>query len=306
MSEDSYCPFMPTAELDGKAVPLIGEAQDLRYLSAHFRFGDFGIYRIVSTRRNPITNKDEEYDEYYLKSSSFDSKEDNWEIYGDAVDILELVNGEAQLETRLFDIVNGKARGGPELEPIQASRGVDEFKDGRKTNVGVLGGTVTATLLPSDFRKMLKAQGLAIPEDIKQLDDAGPMEAVIKQDKVIATRFPLLELAESDPNVREALVYFGYQHSWASLYRVWDVIKTDTKYHSQRFNNPDFRKLVKGTTIDRNKSRFAQTANYHRHGGPGREKTLPKKPMNLDEAERFIRILMLYWVNWKFDSPNLS
>ncbi|MGA7076573.1 MAG: hypothetical protein WBZ42_08545 [Halobacteriota archaeon] len=297
---------MPAAELDGKAVPLIGGAQDLRYLSEHFRFGDFGIYRVESNRRNPTTNEDEEYDEYYLKSSSFDLKEDDWEIYGDAVDILELVNGEAQLETRLFNIVNGKVRGGPELEPIQASRGVDEFKAGRKTNVGVLGGAVTATLLPSDFRKMLKAQGLEIPEDIKQLDDAGPMEAVIKQEKMIETRFPLLELAESDPNVREALVYFGYRHSWASLYRVWDVIKKDTKYHSQRFNNPDFRELVKGTAIDGNESRFARTADYHRHGGPGREKILPKIPMNLDEAERFVRILMLYWVSWKYDSSSIS
>ncbi len=123
---------MTAIKLEGKAVPLIGRAEDLLYLSEHFRFTDFGIHRITSTRPNSTTNEEEEYDEYYLKSSSFDSKNDDWEVYSDAVDILELVNGEAQLETRLVLAVYGKVRGGPELEGALAGHGVDEFKEGKK------------------------------------------------------------------------------------------------------------------------------------------------------------------------------
>jgi len=293
---------MTAIKLDGKAVPLIGEAQDLLYLSEHFCLSDFGIYGVKSTRRNSTTNEEEEYDEYYLKSSSFRSKKDDWEIYDDAVDILEMINGEAQLETRLVHTVNGKRRGGPELDIVQASSCVVEFKEGRTISINVLVPPPNARLIPSEFRKILESQGLEVPEDIKRLDDRSSIEAIDKQEKVIKTRFPLLELTEKDSNVREALVYFGYRHSWASLYRVWDVIKKEVGYHDKHFDRADFRKLITGSLIDGKEDRFARTANYHRHGGPGREKQLPENPMKLDEAERFIRILMLYWVNWKYNN----
>jgi hypothetical protein len=46
----------------------------------------------------------------------------------------------------------------------------------------------------------------------------------------------------------------------------------------------------------KNEDRFSRTANYHRHGGPGRKEILSERPMDLNEAEHFIRTLMLYWV----------
>ncbi len=175
-------------------------------------------------------------------------------------------------------------------------------KRGRRSVPGVLAPTANARLIPSEFRKVLESQKLEVPEEIKQFSDTSSLEAINKQEKVIETRFPLLELTEKDPKVKEALGYFGHPHSWANLYRVWDVIKKDTDYYSQRFNNPDFSKLIKGSLIDGKASRFARTANYNRHGGPGREKELPENPMKIKEAEYFIRILMLYWVNWKYNN----
>ena len=198
--------------------------------------------------------------------------------------------------------MNGKVYGGPELELVLASRGVDEFKDGKKIKTGALASTANAFLMPSDFRKILESQKLEVPEDVKQLDDTSSIEAISKQEKVIETRFPLLELTKKDPNVREALVYFGYQHSWASLYRSWDVIKKEVGYHNKHFDNPDFRELIDGSLIRGKEERFKRTANYYRHGGPGREEQRPSEPMDLKEAEFFMRILMLYWVNWKYNN----
>jgi hypothetical protein len=71
---------MKTTELSGKAVQLHGRKQDLDFLSERFCFGDFCICRVNSASLDPQTNKAEEYDEYYLKSPSFDSKTDDREI----------------------------------------------------------------------------------------------------------------------------------------------------------------------------------------------------------------------------------
>jgi len=285
---------MKHAELNGKAVPLIGNEKDLQYLSEQFCFDDFGIYRVKSSRVNPETNK-EEYD-YYLKSSSFDSKTDNREIINDAVDILDLINGEAQLEVKLFISVKGKIQGGPSLELVQVDSRVDEFKEGIKISHTLVVSPAPSRLIPSDLRKFLESQRKEVPRYLQKLDDTKSIEVVTKQLKVMETRFPLLKLVESDENVREALAFFGHQHSWANLYRAWDDIKKD-----KDFNTQDFSDFVEGTIItSTNKKRFSQTADYHRHGRAAKKK-LPEKPMDLEEAEHFIRVLMLYWVSWKYN-----
>ena len=300
---------MKTTELSGKAVQLHGRKQDLDFLSERFCFGDFCICRVNSASLDPQTNKAEEYDEYYLKSPSFDSKTDDREINSEAVDIVALINGEAQLEVAIYTIVAGRPpKGLPDFLPVQASANtVSEFKNGARSSVNILASAITGRLIPSDFRKLCEAQGLKVPEDLKKRDDVKALELVAKQEKVIETHFPLLELVTSDENVREALTYYGYQHSWSNLYRAWDVIKKDTGYRSNKgWKNSSFRVSLKGTPIKGNENRFSQTANYHRHGGPGREKKLPDSPMVLDDAELFMQVLMLYWLNWKCDNPKIQ
>jgi hypothetical protein len=300
---------MKTTELNGKAVQLHGRKQDLKSLSEHFCFRDFCIYGVSSASLNAQTNKEEEYDEYYLKSPSFDSKTDDREINSEAVDIVALINGEAQLEVAIYTIVGGRPpKGLPDFLPVQASANtVSEFKNGARAGVNILASAITGRLIPSDFRKLCEAQGLEVPEDLKKRDDVKALELVAKQEKVIESHFPLLELVKSDENVREALSYYGYQHSWSNLFRAWEVIKKDMGYRSSKgWKNSSFGASLRGTRINGNENRFSQTANYHRHGGPGREKELPNAPMLLDEAELFMQVLMLYWLNWKRDNPKIQ
>src|SRR5271157_486339 len=113
-----------TGALNGKAVQLSGREEDLQHLARQFCFDDFCIHHFRSVRVDPATNHEEEYDEYYLKSRSFDSKANNQEISSEAVDILALINGEAQLEVGIFTVVNGKSQGGPDFQPVQAENRV--------------------------------------------------------------------------------------------------------------------------------------------------------------------------------------
>lgn len=294
---------MSNTELKGKAVQLQGRKQDLKFLSEQFCFGDFCIYRVSSVRLNPQTNKEEEYDDYYLKSPSFDSMTDDWEIYNEAIDIVSLIDGEAQLQVAIFTFVEREPQGLPDFLPVQVNTTVAEFKEGAPPNINALTPTARTGLIPSDYRKILTALGLEVPEDVKKRDDVRALELVDKQKNVIESHFPVLELVKIDENVREALTYYGYQHSWSNLYRAWDVIKKDARYRSSvGWRDSSFREYVKGTCIKGNENRFSQTANYHRHGGPGREKELPDEPMDLDKAELFMQVLMLYWLNWKRDN----
>lgn len=51
------------------------------------------------------SNKEEGYDEYYLKSLSFDATTDDGEISSEAIDIVALINGETQLEVAIVLVV---------------------------------------------------------------------------------------------------------------------------------------------------------------------------------------------------------
>lgn len=263
---------MSNTELKGKAVRLQGRKQDLKFLSEQFCFGDFCIYRVSSVRLNPQTNKEEEYDDYYLKSPSFDSKADNWEIYSEAIDIVSLINGEAQLEVAIYTFVQGKPpKGLPDFLPVRLDSTVTEFKEGTQANENILPPTARLKLIPSDYRKFVEALGVEAPEGLKKRDDVKDLELVDKQEKVIESHFPLLELVKSDENVGEALTYYGYEHSWSNLYRTWEVIKKEMGYRSgsKGWERSGFRRSIKGTCIEGNENRFSQTANYNRHGGVG-------------------------------------
>jgi hypothetical protein len=232
---------------------------------------------------------------------------DDWEIYNEAIEIVSLINGEAQLQVAIFTLVGREPLGVPDFLPVQADTTVIEFKEGTPCNVSALPPTAKMRLIPSDYRKILAGLGLEVPEDVKERDDVRDLELVDKQKNVIENHFPVLELVKIDENVSEALTYYGYQHSWSNLYRTWEVIKKDARYRSSGgWRDSSFREYVKGAYIKGNENRFSQTANYHRHGGPGREKELPDEPMDLAEAELFVQVLMLYWLNWKRDNLEIQ
>lgn len=98
-----------------------------------------------------------------------------------------------------------------------------------------------------------------------------------------------LQLANSDPDVADALAVFGQQHTWGRLYFVFDLVqgRVGKKVHSwQREAECD---------------RFTHTAQCRsavgreaRHGKP---RSPPKHPMSLDEASRLVSTVLMSWLD---------
>jgi len=126
------------------------------------------------------------------------------EIVSEAIDLIDLINGEAQLEKRLFNWVNGQILLPLSLEIIQTDSYVAKFEAGRKIAMNHLVEGTELHMTAPDRRKFLEAQGTKISKDEqKKLEASKGVECAAKQEKVIETRFPLLELAESDDHVEK-------------------------------------------------------------------------------------------------------
>lgn len=181
---------MKDAKLNGKVVRLEGRNPDLQYLSERLDSNDFAIIRYG--------------DHYFLKISSLDSKTQAQEnsreqdvreaakLLDSALKLVRLINGEAQLERKLFGSINGEIQFEDQvILPIQAARDVHEFREGEPVH-GV--AMLEARLTASQVYKLGQLSG--------KLSETTPTAAILaKQRKLISTHFPL-ELAKSDEKVR--------------------------------------------------------------------------------------------------------
>jgi predicted RNA binding protein YcfA (HicA-like mRNA interferase family) len=151
-------------------------------------------------------------------------------------------------------------------------------------------------------------QPVEIDEEIIRIGEDGTRWATVG--KALTMRFRIkaadidtipiescLELAENDHNVRDALRLLGnYQHSWFTLYKVYEIIKRDVG---------GIREIEKeGWSTQKEVKRFTHTANSKeilgdaaRHGVQTTQ--LPSDPIALPEAVMLIRRLLNGWLRWK-------
>lgn len=106
-----------------------------------------------------------------------------------------------------------------------------------------------------------------------------------------------LGLGLSDENVKKALRIYGVErHSWAGLYKVYEIIENDVGGIEVIADN--------GWATKSTISRFKHTANSPSAIGDqarhGKESTKPpKKPMRLSEARLLIETLLIKWLRYK-------
>jgi hypothetical protein len=103
-----------------------------------------------------------------------------------------------------------------------------------------------------------------------------------------------LEIARENEEIGKALFLYGaLEHNWRYLYNVYEIVK------EALINNEEYsiESMVSGTDIER----FGKTANSFqilgkeaRHGVEKRE--VPPDPMNLPDAQRLIRELLILWI----------
>lgn len=266
-------------KLTGKVIRLEGRDCDLQYLSERFSSSDFAIIKYGNT--------------YFLKIAGFDSKteahknveeqdfREAGELHDSALKLVQLINGEAQLERALFGSATTEMQyEDPELLPIQVTKDVHEFRGGNPVH-----GTARIDV------RLTASQTYQLTGKVSETI---PTSAILaEQRELIASHFPL-ELAKRDEKVDEALTYFGYPHDWNNLYKTWEVIR------------PDLGKLPKDNVINSdNDDLFKKTANHYRHGGDAKAE-LPDNAMSLSQADHYIKVFMIAWLTTARDHANLA
>lgn len=110
-----------------------------------------------------------------------------------------------------------------------------------------------------------------------------------------------LDLFSQHDKAREALAFFNnVEIDWFTLYKIYETTRDD---ESDISTTKDGIALIeKWAGVDENK-RFFETANWQRHSVFGKTHGKPNKPaenpMSLSEAKRFIRTLLIKWLEHK-------
>jgi hypothetical protein len=112
-----------------------------------------------------------------------------------------------------------------------------------------------------------------------------------------------LSLARQDDNdnVLDALRFFQEDTTWWSLRKAYEVIEEKDEFGQQS-------KVAKILSTPEEKiRRFKKWTHYHVHGGR-RQRPDPDKfpPLEIGEADSFLRDLLKKWLRWKLDQQKLS
>ncbi len=110
-----------------------------------------------------------------------------------------------------------------------------------------------------------------------------------------------LDLFSQHEKVREALAFFNNTEiDWFTLYKIYETARDDEP--DIPTTKDGIALIEKWVGIDENK-RFFETANWQRHSVFGKIKGKPNEPtnnpMSLSEAQRFIRTVLIKWLEHK-------
>ena len=205
-----------------------------------------------------------ESDGYYLISTEFDSCQSSAEVKNKAIDVLDILNGAKTL-----------ALGGN--TPIKFGHIVREKADGTKEIIKEMSDTITLRDSISIIKK--DSEGKIIEEIHHPADDVPKW----------------LTFGLRDEKLKRALRIYGKErHSWAGLYKVYEIIE-DAIGGMQEI-------IKKGWTTKSSIKRFKHTANSPSAIGDearhGKEVTSgPKKPMHLSEARSLVETMLIRWLN---------
>jgi hypothetical protein len=198
---------------------------------------------------------------YFLESTKFQESDDADEIRNKSRDLLELINGSAKLRISGFRPVN--------IDGNQFAK-IDE--NGKRNPIV----DIEAEIKTREKNEILEFGTNQIGATKKDEND------LIEQ---------TFNLAGKNKNVEEALRFFSSKNtSWVELYKIHEIIEAD----------PVGRIILKNYKKD--SKRFTGTAQYSeligreaRHAR--RPSDPPKNSMTKNEADSFISILLIKWID---------
>jgi len=108
----------------------------------------------------------------------------------------------------------------------------------------------------------------------------------------------ILAVFTQNLKVQESLSLFANTSpDWVTLFKIYETVRDD------KSESEDGIALIKEWTGETDNKRFFDTANWHRHSAHGRFRKepnkLPDNPMPLSEAQRFIRKMLMAWLDSK-------
>ncbi len=226
----------------GWRVSLLGHDADLR--DAYHMFGSTAL---------EVVQKD---DEYFLRSSRFDSLTDAGEVLALVTSLLHVLNGIAKTRSRAFDGLSLRAH--VERDNL----------DGTISHYGELGLPVRV-----------------VPEKEGVLADGTPMPANLKED---VSR--LVAATDDKESISRALTIYGaLGDDWRGLYMVLDVLEKDVdNLKAAGWASRNKIKLFKQTA-----NNYGAVGLDARHGFVD---PMRKNPMSIGEARRLLRTLLNKWL----------
>jgi len=224
----------------------------------------FDLQELLRLRSPSNIEVFEEADRFYLRSPEFKSYTEARAVLDRANEIVNILNGIAQLEIQNWE--NIRVAGVAREEPT---------------------GTRTQFLFAESIRGRSRMSGNLT---ITRAD--GSVEST--RDNAVEA---FAELAIKDASVTRALRLFGSgTHDWVNLYRIYEIIESDMGGLSAMINLS----WISKSRV----SNFKHTANSVSAAGDearhGEERTIPPpSPMPLTEAESFIVHLLKNWLHLK-------
>jgi hypothetical protein len=201
---------------------------------------------------------------YYLRSSDFEqmSAPDAFEKRGR--ELVEYINGAAKL---LF---------GSGYRSIEFDAAARIEEDGQRFHTVGASVIISGRSRVSIDATLIRADGTVEGDAPRRLDDA---EA-------------LVSLADRDDRVADALRFYE-RGDWINLYKAWEVVCDAAGSLHQVVKN--------GWATESDRSRFTQTAQSRAElGDEARHASetykAPKNPMNLEEAQAFVRFVIQAWI----------
>jgi len=211
-----------------------------------------------------------EKDVYYLTSAEFDSCETSKEVKLKAIDILDVLNGAKTLS------LGGNV-------PLQCGSIVKENPNGTKEHFVEIIDKIT---LRDSFSITIKDSEGKIIDEVHLADEVPKW----------------LIYGLRDEKIKRALRIYGKErHSWAGLYKVYEIIE-DAVGGLQKITERDW--ATKSSI-----KKFKHTANSPTAIGDearhGKEQTsAPKKAMHISEARSLIETLLIRWLNLNEDEKS--
>jgi hypothetical protein len=237
-------------------VALAGDPFDLEELRAHVTSPHMRVVREGET--------------YFIESAAFEALSTSDDVFQEAQGHLPLINAAARLDRPSY------------MDATLSGAIIETTAEGAKHHAHVVTDTIR---LRSKVDAVIVSTGEQPPRPPPPPPPPPPGSTAA--DKWLA-------LAARDPDAAKALSFWAKPHDWATLYKVWEIIRDGEEVQN------------KGWASGNEITRFTRTANHQEAAGDdARHSRLkadpPPNPMTLGEADGFIGRLLRTWLDSMLD-----